>query len=165
MTVDAGQPYTGALSFDLTPVASLLIDLPTGALRGMRRQQPGIEDVIAELAESIASSGAAAGVPADAYKRFLDSTDKLERVRKQSALLLKLSEIITETEASYENEREQALSQMVDAVRSTAKRTRNKAVVAPFERSIRYTRQAAVKAVKTRKRRAAANAGTVPAEG
>jgi dsDNA-binding SOS-regulon protein len=165
MTVDVGQPYTGALSLDLTPVASLLIDLPPGTLRGMRRQQPGMNDVIAELAEAIASSGAAAGVPADAYQRFLDSTDKLERVRKQSMLLRKLSEIITETEATFEHEREQALSQVVDAVKSTAKRTGNKAVAAPFERSIRYTQQTAIKAAKTRKRNAAASEAGATANG
>jgi hypothetical protein len=53
---------------------------------------------------------------------------------------------------------------MVDAVRSTAKRNKNKAIVAPFEKSIRYTSQAADKAVKTRNKKAAAkaNAGSEP---
>ena len=160
MSAVVGLPYTGPLSLDLTPVAPVLIDLPPGALRGMRREQPGMADVIAELAEAVASNGAAAGVPAEAYKRFVDSTDKLGRVRQQSVLLLKLAEIISETEASYENEREHALSQMVDAVKSTAKRNKNKAVLAPFERAIRYTQQASDKAQKTRKRKAEAAAGT-----
>jgi hypothetical protein len=165
MSNDVGQAYTGPLSFDLTPVASLLVDLPPGTLRGMRRQQPGIADVISELAEAVAGSGAEAGIPADAYKRFLDSTDKINRVRQQGALLLKMAEIITETEASYEHQREQAISQMVDSVRSTAKRNKNKAVLAPFERSIRYTQQAAEKAVKTRRKNAADKAVKKPAEG
>ena len=49
---------------------------------------------------------------------------------------------------------------IVDAVRSTAKRTRNPAIVAPFEKSIRYTQQAADKAVRTRKLKAASKTET-----
>jgi hypothetical protein len=60
---------------------------------------------------------------------------------------------------------EQELSQVVDAVKSTAKRTGNKAVAAPFERSFRYTQQAAVKAVKTRRKMAAASEAGAAAGG
>jgi hypothetical protein len=158
MTTGIGQPYTGSLSFDLNPVASILIDLPPGGMRGMRRQQPGMTDVITELATAVPNEGAAAGVPMDAYQRFVDSTDKVDRVRKHRLALLKAAEVLAESEAVYEDQREQALSQMVDAVRSTAKRNKNKAIVAPFERSIRYTSQAADKAVKTRNKKAAAKA-------
>lgn len=145
-----GQAYTGPATFDLTTIVSILVDQPPGALRGMRRDQPGIEEVIRELADAVASHGAEAGVPTEAYQRFLDSTEKLAQVRQNSAALLKMAEVLQETEATFENRREQALSQMVDAVKSTVKRTKNTAIQAPFEKSIRYTQQTSEKGVKTR---------------
>ena len=158
MTTGTGQPYTGPLTFDLLAIAAILIDQPPGALRGMRRDKPGIEAVIQELAEAVKNHGTEAGVAASAYQRFLDSTEKLDNLRLNSAPLLKMAEVLAETRATYENEREQAVSHMVDAVKSTAKRTKNPAILAPFEASIRYTAQNAEKAVKTRTKNKAAKA-------
>jgi hypothetical protein len=106
MTTGIGQPYTGALAFDLNPVASILIDLPPGGMRGLRRQQPGMPDVITELATAVPNEGAAAGVPMDVYQRFVDSTDKVDRVRKHRLALLKAAEVLAESEAVYEDQRE-----------------------------------------------------------
>jgi hypothetical protein len=58
-------------------------------------------------------------------------------------------------EATFENQRELALGQIIDAVKSTAKRPRNQAIVAPFEKAIRYRLQASDKALRTRKQKAA----------
>jgi arylsulfatase A-like enzyme len=129
----------------------------------MRRQQPGMSDVTAELSDAMPTLGTAAGVPEDAYKRFLESTDKVEQVRKYRLGLEKLAEVLAESEAHYEDQREHALSQIVDAVKSTAKRNKNKGIRAPFEKSIRYTQQATEKAVKTRKKNAAEKAARKPA--
>lgn len=165
MTTGTGQPYTGPTVFDLSAIVSILVDQPPGALRGMRRAQPGIDDVIRELEGAISSHGAEAGVPAEAYQRFLDSTDKLAELRLDSAALLKMAEVLQETEATYENRREQALSQMVDAVKSTVKRTKNMAIQAPFEKSIRYTQQSSDKGVKTRNKNKAAKVANKAATG
>ncbi|MEO5728159.1 MAG: hypothetical protein ABI134_26135 [Byssovorax sp.] len=40
-------------------------------------------DVITELATAAPNEGAAAGVPMEVYRRFVDSTDKVDRVRKR----------------------------------------------------------------------------------
>lgn len=163
MSKGTDQPYTGQLKFDVTPVAAILYDLPPGALRGMRRQQAGMSEVIAELADAIPTLGAVAGVPEDAYKRFVENGDKAEQVRRYRLALEKIAEVIAESEALYEDQREHALSQIVDAVKSTAKRNRNEGIRAPFEKSIRYTQQAAEKALKTRKKNAADKPVTKPA--
>ncbi len=165
MSTGTGQAYSGPTTFDLTAIVSILVDQPPGALRGMRRDQPGIDDVIRELADAVASHGAEAGVPAEAYQRFLDGTDKLAQVRQNSAALLKMAEVLKETEATFENQREQALSQMVDAVKSTVKRTKNAAIQAPFEKSIRYTQQTSDKGVKTRIKNKAAKVASKGAGG
>jgi hypothetical protein len=158
MSIGINQAYTGQLTFDVTPVGAILFDLPPGVLQGMRRQQAGMSDVSAELAEAIPTLGAAAGVPEEAYKRFVESGDKVALVRKYRLGLDKLIEVLAESEALYEDQCEQALSQIVDAVKSTAKRSRNKGIQAPFEKSIRYTQQTAAKGVKTRKKNAAEKA-------
>jgi hypothetical protein len=163
MSIGIDQPYAGPLKFDVTPVATILYDLPPGALRGMRREQAGMSDVSAELSDAMPTLGTAAGVPEDAYKRFLESGDKVEQVRRYRLALEKIAEVLAESEALYENQREHALSQIVDAVKSTAKRNKNEGIRAPFEKSIRYTQQAAEKAVKTRKKNAAEKAAKNPA--
>ncbi len=155
MSTDHGLPYSGPLSFDLTALANLLVDQPSGATRGMCRDQPGITDVIHELADAMPAHGAAAGVSKEVYLRFLDSTAKLDLLRQHSAAILKIAEVLGETEATFENQRELALGQIIDAVKSTAKRTRNQAIVAPFEKAIRYRLQASDKAMRTRKQKAA----------
>ena len=162
MSIGANQPYTGPLSFDVTPVAAILVDLPPGDLRGMRRQQAGMSDVIAELSDSVPALGASAGVAEDVYQRFVESSNKVEQVRRYRLGLAKLVEVLIESEALYEDQCEQALSQIVDAVKSTAKRSRNQGIRAPFEKSIRYTQQAAEKGLKTRKKNAAEKAARNP---
>jgi hypothetical protein len=47
-------------------------------------------------------------------------------------------------------------------VKSTAERNKNNGLQAPFENSIRYTQQAAEKAVKTRKKNAAEKSASKP---
>jgi len=91
-----------------------------------------------------------------------ESGDKAEQVRRYRLAFAKINEVLAESEALYEDQREHALSQIVDAVKSTAKRNKNKGIRAPFEKSIRYTQQAAEKAVKTRKKNAAEKAARKP---
>lgn len=66
----------------------------------------------------------------------------------------KVLEVLKESEALYEHERENTISQMADAVRSTAKRESNPGLLAPFEKLLRYNSQIADKA--------AAEAASVP---
>lgn len=147
-----GELYEGTLTIDLGHLRGILFDVARGALRGLRREQPGMLGVIAELAAQFESQGSAAGISREAYARFLRCTDRLAEIRAVRGTIDKLSEVLKESEAIYEHERENAISQMADAVRSTARREANPGILAPFEKLLRYNSQLAEKAVKARRK-------------
>jgi hypothetical protein len=157
MSNTSNERYVGTFLIDLTHLSGLLYDIARGAMRGLRRERPGLVEVIAELATQFPAVGAAAGISPNAYARFAQATEHLAKIRAERGAVDKLAEVLKESEALYENERENAISQMADAVRSTAKREKNPGLSAPFEKLLRYNSQTADKAVKTRRKKTAAN--------
>jgi hypothetical protein len=155
MSNASSERYVGTLVIDLAHLSGILYDVARGALRGLRRERPGVVDVIAELAAQFPTMGAAAGISPSAYARLTQATEHLAKIRAQRGAVDKLAEVLKESEALYEDERETAISQMADAIRSTAKREKNPGLSAPFERLLRYNSQSADKAVKTRRKKAA----------
>lgn len=152
-TID-GPKYTGPLTLDLTNVKDHLIDLPPGAMKGIRGEQPGMQDVIDELATAVPAHGNAADVPLPAYQRFVQRTALLAQLRTHEAALVKALEICTETRAKTENDREDDISVIVKAVQGAVTRTKDPGVAAPFEKTIAYNGQIAEKALQTRKKNA-----------
>jgi hypothetical protein len=152
-----GQPYTGPFVADLTVLAPKLIDLPPGGKANLRTEKEGMDDVVTELNVAVPSAaGAAAGVPMDAYKVFVETTEDIAKIRAARAVVNKMAEVLEETEALKVHERENAVGLMVDAVTSSARRKRDRSLLAPFEKTIAYNGQTANKAAKTRKRNAEA---------
>lgn len=149
------EPYNGTLTVDLSHLRGILVDVTRGALRGLRREQPGMESVIEELSIEVKARGDSAGITKDVYARFVRATDNLAKIRAVRSTIDKLSEVLKESEAMYEHERENAVSQMADAIRSTAKRESNPGIIAPFEKLLRYNSQLADKAAKARRKNAA----------
>jgi hypothetical protein len=157
MANDVAQPYTGPLTLDLTALAGILIDLVPGALRGCRREQDGFDEVDEELKKSVPAVGAAAGIPQDVYAHFLLCTDRITKLRAVKGVILKLAEVVEESEARYEHERETALGIILDSVRSAARR-KDASLLALFEKALKYSAQAAMKGVRTRRKNAEAQA-------
>jgi hypothetical protein len=154
------QPYTGATAVDLSPVASILVDLPKGAMKGLRRQGAGIADVVAELAAAMPTYGAAAGVAPALYTSFTTHTGNIAKLQAVGTLAQKLAEVVTESIALEEDAQAQNLGQIGDAIRSTAKRTKNNSILAPFQKTLAYQSEAGVKAAATRAKKKAAKATT-----
>ncbi len=152
-------PYTGPVKVDATAVASLLVDLPKGGKKGLRTAGPGLDQVINELATSVPASGAAAGISTAIYQAFLVSNTRIDQLAPLEQAASKLAEVLSETLALLQDTREQQLGQMADFVRSTAKRTRNDGIKAPFQKMLAYKGQAAEKGVLTREKNKAAKAG------
>ncbi len=162
-TID-GPRYTGALTVDLTSVQDKLIDLSPGAMKGIRAEQEGIDEVKKEVATAMPAHAAAADIPPQAYQRFLERTALREKERE----LKKLVEILEETRAKTENDREDDISIIAKAAQSAAARRKDPGVAAPFEATIRYNSQIADKAAQTRRKNAEAKADqpkSPPAEG
>jgi hypothetical protein len=152
-TVD-GPKYTGSITLDLTDVKDDLVDLPPGAMKGIRTEHGGIDKVIAELAAAMPAHGDAANIPALVYQRFVKRTTLLGLLRGHEVDLEKALEVVRETRAKTENDREDDLSIMVGAAQDTARRAKDPGLVAPFEETIKYNGQVADKAAATRKKNA-----------
>lgn len=157
-TID-GPKYAGPLTIDLTDVKDHLVDLPPGATKGVRAEQPGIGDVLEELAKAIPTHGDAADIPPQAYQRVVAQTTLLAALRAHEMKLEKLLEICRETRAKTENDREDDLGVIAKAVQTTAARKKQPGIAAPFEKTIRYNSQIAEKAAQTRRKNAEAKSG------
>ncbi len=153
MAHESVQPYTGPLSADIQPVATILVDVAPGQRRSFRSEKEGIDQVVEELKQTVPFVGAKAAIPADVYAHFCACTDNLAKIRAVLAVVGKLAEVLEESEAYYENEREADISLMAAAVRSVA-RLKDDTIRALFEKTLKYNAQLAVKAAKTRRKNA-----------
>jgi len=157
MANESIQPYTGPLTFDLTAIALLLVDLAPGALRGLRREQPGIEGVISELEAGVPKLGAKAGISSDVYAEFEKKQIVIAQIREARLIFDKAAEVLAESEAYYEDQREIDITLMASAVRTAARR-RDESLRAAFEKTLKYYGQIAAKAARTRRKNAKAEA-------
>ena len=154
MPTVTGKPYPGPFQISLDDVKEDLVDLPDGALRGLRTEQEGMGGVVEELSRSMPAHGEEAGVSPKVYAHFVESTGKIGALRKHELELEKALEVVRETRAKKEHDRENDVSMIVDAVKSTAQRTGDKALLAAFDTTLKYNAQIAEKAALTRRRNA-----------
>ena len=98
-------------------------------------------------------------MPANVYDRFVQRTALLAQLRDHELELTKALEIITETRAKTENDREDDIAIIARAANDAARRKKDPSVAAPFEKTIAYNGQIAEKAAQTRRK----NAETKPA--
>lgn len=160
------QPFTGDLVVDLKHLDGVVVDLIPGAMRGLRREKDGIQKALGEIQKGIPVHAATLGVAGDAHDRVNTLTDQIEKVRQARVLIDKMAEVLEETEAYLEDEREGEIGLVVNAVRRAARR-KDPAVLAAFEETSRYHGQIAARAHKTRRKNAeqteAASEGAPPA--
>lgn len=147
-----GIPYAGPLQIALDDCKDDLIDLPPDTLVRLRKVKPGIENVRSELQNSIPAHGESAGIVGTVYSRFVKETTLVDKLRIHEAELEKALEMVRESRAKAEHDRENTVAQIVDSVKSTSARTGNGHILAPFEKTIDYHRQVAVKAAQTRRK-------------
>jgi len=152
---DPGHPLAVGEAYAATiPRARLLVEEPCSS--PLAWQGGRLSAVIAELAQSVPTVGVASGVPIEVYDHVKLCTDRLAQIRAARVIVAKLAEVLVESEAKYEHERENDLSLMADAVRSRAHRKRDSSLLAGFQETLKYCAQTAEKAAKTRKKNAAA---------
>jgi hypothetical protein len=143
------QPFQGDVVIDLQPIKPVLIDAVPGATRGLRREKSGIEKALSEIKQNIPPSADLLGVSPAIGERAAVLTERLALIREARARVDKLAEVLAETEAFIEDEREGEIGHIVSSVRRAAIR-KDPAVVALFEETIRYHGQIAMRAHKTR---------------
>lgn len=150
------QPYTGPFSADMTHLNGKLVDLPKGALSLLRAEREGIAEVSAELSKLAPSVISAAGVPQDAMQDFAARTALLTEIRAQRAVIDKMAEVLRETEAKVEHDRENDISMIAESVKTIARLRGNPSLLAAYEKTLQYSSQTARKGAKTRKKNAEA---------
>ena len=159
MAIVDGPKYVGSLTVDLNDVKDALVDLPPGAMKGIRAEQEGIGQVLSELATAMPNHGEAADVPAQAYQRIVDRTALLTKLRAHEVELAKMLEVCTETRAKTENDREDDISTIAKAAQDKARKSKDPGIAAPFELTIKYNAQIADRAAQTRRKNEEAKAG------
>ncbi|HSN96736.1 MAG TPA: hypothetical protein VLS89_00515 [Candidatus Nanopelagicales bacterium] len=147
------QSYTGPLTIDLTNLGPALVDIAPGGRRGLRKTQQGIDGVLFELSKSIPSRGEEVGIAPKLYQRMLECNEHLDKIRMAREIVDKLAEVLRESDAKYQDEREAIIGQVADAVKSAARR-KDSSLLAPFEATVAYNAQVGVRAAKTRRKKA-----------
>lgn len=165
MATSEGTTYDGPIVIDLSEVKDKLIDLAPGAMKGMRGEQPGMQDVLKELTDSTKAQRETANFAEHIFQRILTRTTDLTKMREYEAKLAKALEVCTETRTKMENDREDDIGILAKNAKETAEKQRQPAIAAPFEKIIKYNGQIAEKAAQTRKKNAEAKAGQPPAQG
>lgn len=156
------QPYPGPFAIDLRKLNGTLVDVVPGGTRGLRREKTGIAGVLSELQKGIPLYTSTLGISAGLYDRIEAQTASLEEVREAKVQVRKLAEILDETEAAIEDEREGDIGSVVKAARDASRR-KDPSIVAAFEQTIRYHGQNAARAHATR-RKNAEQSGAEPTE-
>ena len=157
------KPYAGSLAVDFQHLDGVLVDLPEGGTRGLRREKNDWDRVDLELATRLPLHAGTLRIAPDLGTQVSSLNERLEQVRAFKVAVDKLAEVAMETEAFLEDEREAVVGLVVDAVRKAAKRT-DPTMMTAFEDTVRYHGQVAKRAVKTRRRNEEAAAQEAAAE-
>ena len=153
----AAQPYVGPVMLDISSIGPALKDLAPGAMRGMRKAQPGLAEVLVELATNMPLLAAAAGIAPQVQQDLERCNENLETIQAMKSVVDKWSEVLDESYAFYDHEREGLIGLIADAVKSSARR-KDESLLAPFAKTVAYNAQVGLRAVKTRRRNAEAAA-------
>lgn len=163
MAKDPKNPVSGDLAIDCTPLADLIIDLPPGAMTGMRREREGLDALLAEVAANQKADGARAGILDTDAQVLAKLTEKVLLVRKYKEPLRKLLELVVETEAALDHERHQHISNIAASVEQRAKMPGNEDLRSLYRATRAYRSAVGKKAAKTRSKTRPAEPAPAPA--
>jgi hypothetical protein len=162
-TEGTGQPGQGIsrmpnpapdniFSIDLNPLKAFLVDLPAGAMRGMRQEQAGWEDVRQEIIANQAKYGDRAGITKTDFDRFVALNDQYAQILAMLPLVEKAAEVLTESLAHADNLRHKLATQFANSAESHAGSEADPTLRTAYEKTIAYRSVIADKAVKARKK-------------
>lgn len=165
-------PPEDVLVIDLSKYKSFLVDLPDGAMRGMRTEQEGWDDVVQEITSNQAVYGEAAGITVADFKQFTDYNAQYDLIVAELPRLKKAVEILTESAANTDDRRQRLAAVFAKSAEDRAQATGNEALRTAYEKTRGYRSAVGDKAAKTRKKNEekkaeeakAAGGGTPPAD-
>ena len=145
------QAYAGAHALDFQHLDGVLVDLPDGGTRGLRREKNDWDEVEQELTTRLPLHAAVLRIAPDLAAQMAAMNERIDQVRAFKLAVNKLAEVAMETEIYLEDEREGMVSLVVEAVRKAAKRI-DPTLMTAFERTVSYHGQTGKLAAKTRRK-------------
>lgn len=155
MTHEAKRPERESLVIDLRALGDFLIDAAPGQLVGIKRAQPGYEEVLREIYENQATYGEMAGILPSEVEELRLLNERIEVLRQHRPTVQKALEMLLETEAILDNRCQEIVRNIAKNVDARAATLKDGVLLAKYERTLKYRSQAAQKAVKTRKKKLA----------
>jgi len=143
--------FQGKLLIDASAVKELIFDLAPGAMRQLKREKPGLSGVLSELPSAISQYAATLGLSNELPQQLATRTANIKLLRELLGEAEKLAEVLRESIALHEDEREADLSMIAETVKRTAAR-KDPSVTAAFESLLTYVSQVAAKAAATRRK-------------
>ncbi|MFT3775454.1 MAG: hypothetical protein QM820_59665 [Minicystis sp.] len=166
MAGDPKNPEVGELHVDASEMQPDIVDLQPSDMLGLRSEQEGNEDVVAEILANQAKWGVKAGVAQEEADDLQATHAKIGRLDVFIASTAKLLELLQETRALLADKRERIILSVAWSVDAKAKVKGNAALVARYEKTRSYRSAPGDKAARTRKKNAAEKAAkATPAGG
>ena len=121
-------------------------------MTGFRPDLPGFQTMALALTEAMPLHGAAAGIPQEVFDHFVMCNETVDTIDARLAIAEKQVEVLRESRGCYVDARQNDVGLMADAMRSRAKRRKDRSVLIPFEKVLKYNGQIGKKALHTRKK-------------
>ncbi|EYF05512.1 hypothetical protein [Chondromyces apiculatus] len=131
-----------------------LVDLTPRELRGLRKEQPGIEEVLMELVAHQTAWGGKGGITEEEFVAFTTMNERIAQLDRFLAPLAKLAEMVAETRHHLADKRERQIAMIAASVERRGKE--HPEVLARYAKTRAYRSAAAKKGWKTRRRNAEA---------
>jgi hypothetical protein len=151
MANDPKQPLKGELSVDATEL-TFLVDLEPGARARLRSAQPGIEEAIDEIQANQIVNGGSSVVPEATYRELVLVEERIAQIDAKLPAATKLVEILVETRALLDDQRERLVSAIASIAEAQAKAFGDNGILARYEKTRAYRSAVGVKAARTRQR-------------
>lgn len=155
MTHDVKRPERESLVIDLRVLADFLIDAAPRQLVGIKRAQPGYEEVLREIYENQATYGEMAGILPSEVEELRLLNARIALIRQHVPPLRKLLEMMLETEAILDNRCQEIVRNIAKNIDARSATLKNEVLLAKYELTRKYRSAVATKAAKTRKKKLA----------
>lgn len=154
LPVEIQKPDVGSLLIDARSLAPFIVDLPPGAMQGMRTEQDGFAEVLKEIFSNQSTLGDLAGVTAGDLAELTSTNEQIAQIDVYLQPAQKLAEVLLESRARLDDKRQRLVSAIGQSVESRAKSSGNRELLAKYERTRAYRSAIGLKAVRTRRRKA-----------
>lgn len=154
---DSIEPVAvGALSIDCSFLAPFVVDLPPGARRGLRSEQEGFAEVVNEILANQVKHGEEAGITKTDHDAFTIANERVAQIDAVLPAARKLVELLEETRAVLDDQRQRQAFAMAEVVEGRAKVKKSGQLLAKYEKTRAYRSAIGLKAARTRRRNAMA---------